>query len=168
VVFRFLTYIYLWVNSRSCPGSARSLGNNMIWYILTECWKFIYNIIIAKFPFTVWAGLSLLIQNRFLHAFQKLIVYLEHIKSSSLSFKQASAFCAASFTAFLYFRLALIQPKLISPAQGHPNCRHRLVASIHSCLSRSSSSVYQCLWKLTLTLGTVMLAASCRQLIKSK
>jgi len=28
--------------------------------------------------------------------------------SSSLSFKQALAFCAASFTAFLYFSLALI------------------------------------------------------------
>ena len=28
VVFRFLTCIYLWVNSRSCLGSARSLGNN--------------------------------------------------------------------------------------------------------------------------------------------
>jgi len=28
VVFRFLTYIYLWVNSRSCHGSTRSRGNN--------------------------------------------------------------------------------------------------------------------------------------------
>ena len=31
----------------------------------------------------------------------------------------------------------LIRQELISPAGGHPKCRHRLVASIHSCLSRS-------------------------------
>ena len=28
MVFRFLTYIYLWVNSRSCHGSTRSHGNS--------------------------------------------------------------------------------------------------------------------------------------------
>jgi len=28
VVFRFLTYIYIWANSRSRHGSARSLGNS--------------------------------------------------------------------------------------------------------------------------------------------
>jgi len=31
VVFRFLTYIYIWVNSRSRHSSARSLGDNIAW-----------------------------------------------------------------------------------------------------------------------------------------
>ena len=34
MVFRFLTYIYLWVNSRSCHGSTRSLGNSTFVYFL--------------------------------------------------------------------------------------------------------------------------------------